>query len=1358
MSSAVEDRALERKPAAPDGCEIAEAVAACFNSLGDVQQALEKPCSEEDLEHLKEAIQGFEGRFRIWSGNLGAHQRGKSSLDYRLRDAANIKSKLLKLLHGLEALFLEVSAICSGQRAAAEDDSDDSGSSDDESDTESDEGKHGEVDQIFEEIQESIDCLYRMSMNLRNVGGNRRYAKAAKIDVSYFESFDIQFMKQMFPLAEEYLCERLGKAISRRRQFLKYQEEHATKLARGVIPDDDQTVTQSETTASTIRPDPLSGAPGEAPREQAAYADADQESMISATSYATIPGVANSIKWPSLPKAAESASPYKCPYCHIFIEAHTTSEWRRHLVRDLQPYLCTFEKCILGSEMYEGRKLWWRHETQYHRQTWICVNHCQREFSSKTDFAKHMKRFLPSLTDDQIETFSHVCARSFGVDASVECPLCKEKQKGSLRLGKHIARHLEEIALRALPAVTTEDDEEIDDDSQPDSTDEGSLELQGETKHNEFIVPLEPTDEDQQTSQGDGKDDKFVHPRVEGQPVEGGHIIPLAADSVKFLVEMVPDELQRIEERHRVKFLTSKDPDGNIEGHITIMGKPAMDMRVLSQIKKDLGWGLFAKPQRDHSRPVTDQSGTTQAEPAAQFLSESDLLLDADSHENSELVSSRPCNKAQNTFSSTHESRREERRTAEGEIAERDFNRRETQRQMELDRLDREIEVLQAQLKQRRQHQQAGDTAPPSSYGTHNSGFSTTDPSRATPPGPRSFGRNPTVESGSETDDSPKEQHGKLQDQRNAGPRLDDSDAQKVEESGIDERNQPSLATISSETRQDRSKLEVSTSGRSPTGDSLPQRSLPKLQTDSGRPKSPRSSQYSFSSSERTNIRDVPRRHQAGSPPLADDSKAAFKSHDDSTSFSHRFNPHDHVDEQGSSTRGYRRSLRGMSSDTYIDKKQAKTMRNAQLAADYIQRSRGNPSAEDDDRRTSFSEPTKKYSKYPRDVSPDEETHTEEIHNVQTAADYILKSLGKPSADDPRRQPFSGTIHEHQKSYSSGSDVSFEKGPSRRHLELAADHIRRGPGKTREYENTVPAPRRPVLNRSATMERGVPDIVDPPRRTRSRHGVVSSANSSAATPSTAESISLPRATTVEASPENRPTLRRAETMPLAPQSSGHTRSKSSKLRSTERDDPGYSSPSFPEASGSTKQHIGRKREREHQHEVERLLEIERAHEAGRAYRARSWRAYDDRCDVYPQASSSKKAAPPHNHKENDCTAMDDTSASHATRRWKAAAAKIEQNSRAKEHSDQSNAAMDDTSSNERIRRRRAAARKVVFGDLSESDQEHDYFSVRRSKPGIDTQPSTMVRDRTMRHKAFEAWTGMAGGIDREKSRILERGG
>ncbi|KAL3484152.1 hypothetical protein BJX62DRAFT_244211 [Aspergillus germanicus] len=48
------------------------------------------------------------GRLRVWAANIGVHQNGQSSLDYRLRDASHIRHQTIEVLRGLESLLTDL--------------------------------------------------------------------------------------------------------------------------------------------------------------------------------------------------------------------------------------------------------------------------------------------------------------------------------------------------------------------------------------------------------------------------------------------------------------------------------------------------------------------------------------------------------------------------------------------------------------------------------------------------------------------------------------------------------------------------------------------------------------------------------------------------------------------------------------------------------------------------------------------------------------------------------------------------------------------------------------------------------------------------------------------------------------------------------------------------------------------------------------------------------------------------------------------------------------------------------------------------------------------------------------------------
>lgn len=80
---------------------IAGASRACLQRFANLLASLERcePVHRESMQ--SDAIENESGRFKIWIGNLGALQKGRSSLDFRLRESVVMRSNVLKLLDQL---------------------------------------------------------------------------------------------------------------------------------------------------------------------------------------------------------------------------------------------------------------------------------------------------------------------------------------------------------------------------------------------------------------------------------------------------------------------------------------------------------------------------------------------------------------------------------------------------------------------------------------------------------------------------------------------------------------------------------------------------------------------------------------------------------------------------------------------------------------------------------------------------------------------------------------------------------------------------------------------------------------------------------------------------------------------------------------------------------------------------------------------------------------------------------------------------------------------------------------------------------------------------------------------------------
>jgi hypothetical protein len=98
-------------------------------------------------------------------------------------------------------------------------------------DLQEDEPDHDNIDAATDEIYHSISSLFRLTIVTQNLSSRDRLERMERIDVSAYESFDINHIREKYQLVEEgeYLVERLGKANTKRRQLLKYHEKHHEK-------------------------------------------------------------------------------------------------------------------------------------------------------------------------------------------------------------------------------------------------------------------------------------------------------------------------------------------------------------------------------------------------------------------------------------------------------------------------------------------------------------------------------------------------------------------------------------------------------------------------------------------------------------------------------------------------------------------------------------------------------------------------------------------------------------------------------------------------------------------------------------------------------------------------------------------------------------------------------------------------------------------------------------------------------------------------------------------------------------------------------------------------------------------------
>lgn len=104
--------------------------------------------------------------------------------------------------------------------------------------TEEDGQEVTELGEIFQSLADSISSLFKISLLIRGATPRDRYAKAAtSVKQPFDDSFDISHCGHKHPKLEkkenQWLRNRLGQAITQRRQYLKYCRDHHDRLGVG---------------------------------------------------------------------------------------------------------------------------------------------------------------------------------------------------------------------------------------------------------------------------------------------------------------------------------------------------------------------------------------------------------------------------------------------------------------------------------------------------------------------------------------------------------------------------------------------------------------------------------------------------------------------------------------------------------------------------------------------------------------------------------------------------------------------------------------------------------------------------------------------------------------------------------------------------------------------------------------------------------------------------------------------------------------------------------------------------------------------------------------------------------------------
>ena len=163
-----------------------------------------------------------------------------------------------------------------------------------------------EASMMFEIILESIRSLFRIGILLRKSNSRDRFKRALQEpDSAFLSSFDVGYVSQKHPKTNGTgLATRLGDAIAKRRQFIRYCRDHRLHLYTD----------ESLKDFKALAPD----------SPQVGFED----DSITVPTVSTISDSTSSLRLPRLADLCQNLEPFECPICCTLQSFTSESAWR----------------------------------------------------------------------------------------------------------------------------------------------------------------------------------------------------------------------------------------------------------------------------------------------------------------------------------------------------------------------------------------------------------------------------------------------------------------------------------------------------------------------------------------------------------------------------------------------------------------------------------------------------------------------------------------------------------------------------------------------------------------------------------------------------------------------------------------------------------------------------------------------------------------------------------------------------------------------------------------------------------------------------------------------------------------------
>lgn len=147
----------------------------------------------------------------------------------------------------------------------------------------------------------------------------------------------------------------------------------------------------------------------------------------------------------------------------------TNNSIRKHIIHDLQPYICTYEDCPDENRTYDSRAEWVKHEGDFHAKIWQCSEHPDAMYDSREEYIGHLDYDHPEASNESRAPEMIALNRLTISESLRDCPFCGAVLSAFDELQDHVANHLERFALLALPRLDDVEEENNGHEASSDS-------------------------------------------------------------------------------------------------------------------------------------------------------------------------------------------------------------------------------------------------------------------------------------------------------------------------------------------------------------------------------------------------------------------------------------------------------------------------------------------------------------------------------------------------------------------------------------------------------------------------------------------------------------------------------------------------------------------------------------------------------------------------------------------------------------------------------------------------------------------------------------------------------------------------